>query len=602
MTEFRSAEHLQHLINCVISTHEGDFVCLSVCSSPMASHNGDLSYSDVLTNGEKLPLAAVSGAGTESHVRPAENVPAPAVGGASGVVASRKETVPALVADAGTGLHASISGNLTNPAIEEGVQVEAAGFDNDPNNVYVTPLAPGARRKLSSERSQSPSPPRQPPTGSVSVTPLSPKQKTSRLSGQGTAENEEDGENSGSEDESRREVVFKTAEGGEYSVLAASTGVAIVPDEVLALKLMGEGWIGRMTVKKENGLREESPMLLDDGGMLWELRPGHYLARGVQSMRGAKKSLGNSEGRSQKSGGSSRACSFAGSAYQPKRTVSVSRGGFLEQWEPRREKDKKDKSGLGESDAYRKRSLGEEEVSSVGGSFKKPREKVQGDKANDVDEVMKVRDCEIAQSVLQGQMRKSSKLRRLVERFDVENEDLQIVAHVPYPLNGDTIFVKNLDLSLMERGEDKSCHWKSGVNTNYRLQHGETVKLYKCCGGFECDNKDCQYLLEMKSTNTKVFRKLDDAGQKACCFCNEKANHCTPTCEAEQYVVKGKKNMLVVHVGKHSHDLQASQPGHLLEKYKVVAILSGSESKQVSLYCIECNFVVNFSNRRGLEF
>ena len=102
-------------------------------------------------------------------------------------------------------------------------------------------------------------------------------------------------------------------------------------------------------------------------------------------MRGAKKSLGNSEGRSQKSGGSSRACSFAGSAYQPKRTVSVSRGGLLEQWE-RREREKKDKSGLGESDAYRKRSLGEEEVSSVEGAFKKPREKVQGEKANDVDE------------------------------------------------------------------------------------------------------------------------------------------------------------------------------------------------------------------------
>lgn len=65
-----------------------------------------------------------------------------------------------------------------------------------------------------------------------------------------------------------------------------------------------------------------------------------------------------------------------------------------------------------------------------------------------------------------------------------------------------------------------------------------------------------------------------------CVFCLKKANRIND-CEAIKVVVTGKTEVLVVHRGHHTHELQEALLGEEEEKYKIAAVLASTQGKQV---------------------
>lgn len=326
--------------------------------------------------------------------------------------------------------------------------------------VFVTPVSPRG-----SKRDRTPSPPKE-YGGSYFVTPMNPSGPPplqSKADGMKGVHESELEAGCGSEDESHLEVTVKTDEGTEYIALAAIDGFALVPDEVLASKLFGEEWRGSMTVKKENGRVDETPLWLDDR-VFWRLKPGSYVAQGVRRLRGNSRSsgVGGADPRRRISGAMSSfgavssvgACSKGGGGLLQRPPVSVATragafGGSGRMSKGVSKSNKEDKSGL------------EDEVSSGTPSVsRKERENRESTRVG--GETVKVRESEVASSVLRGGLRKQSLLRKSVERWDSENKDIPVVNHIPYPLQGDQIFVKDLENSLLEKGEDKGSHWSRG--------------------------------------------------------------------------------------------------------------------------------------------
>lgn len=381
------------------------------------------------------------------------------------------------------------------------VQTEPAPIGNEcqggseelEEQVFVTPRAAGSQLRAnlgSKERTPSPS---RDERDSFYVTPLSPKKPSLSSRSSKLVHGE------GSDDETDRVIFVRTREGGEYSVLAASDGIAHIPDEVLAMNLMGEDWEGRMTVRKDNGLRDESRIPLDDGGFLWQLKPGSYVARGVPVMRFGKRSSSGADGgsRSQKGGSASlaRSVSVAASGLQRRQTDSITKPGRVSEagsW-------KSSIVGLGllqKKKGVVDEDEVEEEVTSEG-QFRKPTDKVMQEIENhNLEGAIKVRESVVAHSVLSANMHKDYVLKQMVEKWDKEGRSVQVVSHVPYPLDGDVIYVKDLNTSLLAKGEDKGCHWKDGRTLNKRLNNGETVRKFACAGGFECEYEDCPFVQE----------------------------------------------------------------------------------------------------------
>ncbi|GAQ92850.1 hypothetical protein KFL_011670010 [Klebsormidium nitens] len=300
--------------------------------------------------------------------------------------------------------------------------------------VLVTPLAAG--RKPSPSRERTPSPPRNPP-GHVIVTPVKGSQRSQS--------GEEVG--AGSDDESHLEVVIRGPAGREHVVLAGLEGVALVPEEVLLVKLFGEGFQGSVTVRRENARAEVSPEWLDER-FTFVLRPGCYVAEGLRTSRSGSRASGSSDDSARKrlSSGNSGLLgtrgqfSQAGSIQQRRvASVSVSRGSLLDSLARRQSGVSKllparsSKGGGGESEVSTPGSIeirGREDEVNSGVGFKVPKdrkakvhtaEKTEGKrKSYSVGESIKspvqFRDKEVDKA-LQEEMTKGQSLEKLVDKI-----------------------------------------------------------------------------------------------------------------------------------------------------------------------------------------
>lgn len=462
--------------------------------------------------------------------------------------------------------------------------------------MLVTPL--GSNKSVSPPRARA----RSSETGYVVVTPLATKPVEGLAPPpsptKATPSEETD---SGSEDERKYEVTIRNQEGREYTLFASADGFAPVPEAVLAARLYGEDWVGSMTLRKDNGRGDLAGSWLHDR-LVWELKPGSYVAHGIADKRAATRTSGPSDvsgtrrrgsvSQSVRSSGGSlggslaRGCSLAGGVVHSKptsrvqgRTALFGRSG-----------------GLGKSLSVRLGSRSEakigvedgEETQSVQRGFGEvgPVEKTNVTDYNtcgveNFGESVEVRESEVARSVLNGTLRNSSNLRKTVEAFASRQELIPVVTHVPYPLDGDRIVVKNLQKSLLENAEDKGSHWGKGQTQKIRLENGESIRKYTCEGGFQCVSDRCWFVLENKVKNKKAFKRIGEK-KRACIFCLNEAVSIGNPCEAEKYVLKGSREMLVVHVGEHCHELEELLDGEVVQNTKVSAILEGSASRKVS--------------------
>lgn len=96
-------------------------------------------------------------------------------------------------------------------------------------------------------------------------------------------------------------------------------------------------------------------------------------------------------------------------------------------------------------------------------------------------------------------------------------------------------------------------------------------------------NDECWYVREHRVRNKKVFKKIDDIGRRMCAFCPQTAMKSIESCSATKFTVRGKSETLVVHIGIHDHALEEVLDGSEVERYKVSAITTGSERRQVRL-------------------
>lgn len=491
--------------------------------------------------------------------------------------------------------------------------------------VFVTPVARSSKRPPSPRVERPPSP----STETFVVTPLAQTNKnplersappTEVSPGSGDVQVPQPVLNtpvptgdadSGSDDDSQYAVIIRNREGSEYIVYASAEGFAIVPEDVLAARLYGEEWRGSMTLRKENGRGDETGFWMQDR-LVWELTPGSYFAQGVANKRLSTRVLAPSDVTDKKRRGSvsqsarssvrsagaslSRGCSVAvgGSQFQPTSKVQHRSALFGSQ----------KSGGVARSMSARLGSLsrakaveedGEETQSvmrgvEVLGSGEKKKDTVNSAGVKSYGERVKVRESEVARSILNGPLRKKSKLRKTVEEFEKTDEPIEVVSHVPYPLNGDRILVKDLERSLSDNAEDKGSHWAKVRPQKLKLEKGEIIRKYSCEGGFECVNDRCWFVLENKVRNRKAFKKTGKQ-KRVCSYCLGNAVCVEDKCLAEKYVVKGEKEMLVVPVGEHCHELKDLLDGEKWESTKIAAILAGSDSKKV---CWHLRFFVNY--------
>lgn len=456
------------------------------------------------------------------------------------------------------------------------------------STVFVTPLS--TRRSPVRARPSTP-PPEPLEKLTVLVTPVSPKKG---------AEVPESEVGAGSDDDSHMAVTVRTDEGREYTVFASEAGFAIVPENVLAARLYGHEWRGSMTIRKDNGRGDETGLWMADR-LVWDLVPGSYVAEGIEDIRGETRPSGSLDGvvrrrgsvsQTERSsvrsvGGSvSKACSLgARGAAQSKQTVRVRESSALFGKTAKAQKSLSSRRDDTQSTQRLSKGGEEDETESV---LKTPlhREKERDVEKEEIgggglgENFVKVRDCEIVRSVLNGKSRKSSKLRQTLERFVGEDKKIVVVRNVKYPLNGDQVVLKDKRTSLCEKGEDRSSNWRVGKNQSSRLENGEKVRKYCCEGGFECTNEKCWYVIENKVRNCKVFKRVE-AERRVCKFCLGVASKLGISCDAEKYTVNGEEVMLVVHAGEHSHELEEQLDSDIVERVKVRAVLAGSENKQV---------------------
>ena len=435
-------------------------------------------------------------------------------------------------------------------------------------------------------------PPVLPERVTMVITPMSPRTKVPSKS------MDQESDQAASDDDSQAEVTIRTEEGREYTVFASGDGFAIVPEEVIAARLYGPDWLGSMTIRKENGRGDETGLWMDDR-LVWELKPGSYVAFGVENKRGGKRSLSSSDGPSKRRGSVSQSerSSVKSAGGSVSRGYSLGVRGVAQSHQTARVEERqgilggvaqqRTLSNRRDSRAGPLRGLPEEEEGETQSFLRTPlASEREGNKgaskgSESVEEKrVKVRDCGIARSILKRGLRKNSSLRRIIEEYETGDEDIEVVANVKYPLDGDVIVLKDKMLSMNEKAEDKGSNWNSGKTQNLKLENGETIRKYTCGGGFKCTNDNCWYVKENKQKNERVFRRMENEN-RVCKFCLKLAESVGTKCTAEKFVVNGESQVLVVHIGHHSHELEEQIDRRLEEEMKVRALLAGSESKQV---------------------